>query len=212
MKDRGVPMPVVGFLSQVLLPTQDELQPAVAQHTGEQEPGWHFNPTRRHFLPSHSSSLQVQELRTCQGCSSPGCYKHSMVQQEAKLLNDTETPHRADQSLEQGLPSALLHGTLPEWLEEKFYPNKTGSSTSHWKPATQWDSSCAALLPRYLPGPPHLSDSLCHSMHPSLLWWQGPCCPSRKAHLPIQGRAPRSPGTLHPLHPQCKNRKTKDNT
>jgi len=39
MKGGGEPMLVVGFLSLVLLPAQGGLQSAVAQHSGEQEPG-----------------------------------------------------------------------------------------------------------------------------------------------------------------------------
>lgn len=95
-------------------------------------------------------------------------YKYRMVQQEAKLLNAADTTQSWPE-LWAGSISALLHSTLPQWLKEKFYTNKTDSSTSNTKPATKWDSSCAALPPRYLPGP-HLSGFLCHNTDPHCLF------------------------------------------
>lgn len=94
---------------------------------------------------------------------------------------------------------------VPEQVEEKRYINKTDSSTSNRKPEAKWDF-CAALLPRYLPGL-HLSGSLCHSMHLSLL-----LCTGDKGHTPPPGKPSTScpsrkelPGLQHDLHPRRHN-------
>lgn len=97
--------------------------------------------------------------------------------------------------------STLMHSTPPEWLEEKFYRNKTVHSTSsNRKAATWWDSSCSVLLPRYLPGPS--SAALCGTActlyclfalvtRAMLLLPGKPSCPSRE----------ELPGSPPPQHP-----------
>lgn len=170
-----------GYLSKVLLPTQDELQPAVAKRSGEQEPGWHFDPTRRQFLPFTEQQLAGPRAQDMPGVFQPWltvinigwCSRRP---NSYMLL----TPPRADQSFEQGLSQLYCIAHSQSGWKRNFIQIKLAV-----KPLTQnqqLSGTPPVLLPRYLLGT-HLSGFPCHIMHPHCLF-----APVTMATLVLQAR------------------------
>lgn len=107
-------------------------------------------------------------------------YKHRMVQQEAKLLKAAETPPTAGQSLVKGLSQLYSMPRSQSGWKGNFILIKLAVQRLTENQQLSGTLPCAALLPRYLPGP-HLSGFLCHSMHPHCL-----SAPVTRATLPLQ--------------------------